>query len=385
MTRVNERRRLWFVSWPLLVTVALLLVGGSIMVKSATSGMSSGTALYHRQLLGIAVGFVPLLVAWAFDYRKLQGWLGPLIVLDILLLISPMIPGLGYEAGGAQSWLAIGGVRLFQPSEPAKILTIVILAGVIANYKGSIERPRDVFKILGVLAIPVFLVLLQPDLGTALVFIAIACGMLLVGGMKAKWFLILGLTAALLAGGVLGLNSIADKTMGRDVLLKEYQMDRIMVFINPDADTRGAGYNLNQAKIAIGSGELTGKGLNASTQSNLRFLPNPHTDFIFAVIAEEAGFLGVLVLFAMYLSLMGATLSISSSSRDLFGSLIAAGMISMWLFQILENIGMQIGLMPITGIPLPFMSFGSSFMVTNLFGVGLLFSVWTRRKGIPGL
>lgn len=385
MTKVSQRKRLWFVNWPLLLTVGLLLFAGSVMVRSATSGMSAGTALYHRQLLGIAVGLVPLVFCWVIDYRKLEGWLGPLVILDALLLLSPRIPGLGLTVNGATSWLAVGGIRLFQPSEPAKIMTILVLAAVIASFKGSIESGRDLAKVLGVLAIPVGLVLSQPDLGTALVFIAIAAGMLLVGGLKPKWFLILGLTAAVLVAGVLGANSIADKALGRDVLVKEYQIDRLEVFINPEADTKGAGYNLKQAKIAIGSGELTGKGLGSSTQSNLRFLPNPHTDFIFAVIAEEFGFLGVLMLLAMYLALLVASLSIAASSRDLFGSLIAAGMIAMWIFQILENIGMQIGLMPITGIPLPFMSFGSSFMVTNLFGVGLLFSVWTRRKGISGL
>ncbi|MGV8082904.1 MAG: rod shape-determining protein RodA [Coriobacteriia bacterium] len=385
MTRVSEKKRLWFVNWPLLLTVGLLLAAGSIMVRSATSGMSTGASLYHRQLFGIGVGLVPLILCWLFDYRKLEGWLGPLVIADALLLLSPRIPGIGLTVNGATSWLAIGGVRLFQPSEPAKIMTILVLAAVIASFKGSIESPRDLAKVLGVLAIPVALVLSQPDLGTALVFIAIAAGMLLVGGLKPKWFLVLGLSAALLVGAVLGINAAADKALGRDVLVKKYQINRLKVFINPEADTKGAGYNLKQAKIAIGSGELTGKGLGSSTQSNLRFLPNPHTDFIFAVIAEEFGFFGVIMLLGLYLALLVTSLSIASSSRDLFGSLIAAGMISMWIFQILENIGMQIGLMPITGIPLPFMSFGSSFMVTNLFGVGLLFSVWTRRKGIPGL
>lgn len=385
MTRVSEKKRLWFVNWPLLLTVGLLLAAGSIMVRSATSGMSTGASLYHRQLFGIGVGLVPLVLCWLFDYRKLEGWLGPLVIADALLLLSPWIPGIGLTVNGATSWLAIGGVRLFQPSEPAKIMTILVLAAVISSFKGSIESPRDLAKVLGVLAIPVALVLAQPDLGTALVFIAIAAGMLLVGGLKPKWFLVLGLSAALLVGAVLGINAAADKALGRDVLVKQYQINRLKVFINPEADTKGAGYNLKQAKIAIGSGELTGKGLGSSTQSNLRFLPNPHTDFIFAVIAEEFGFFGVIMLLGLYLALLVTSLSIASSSRDLFGSLIAAGMISMWIFQILENIGMQIGLMPITGIPLPFMSFGSSFMVTNLFGVGLLFSVWTRRKGIPGL
>ncbi|NTW28031.1 MAG: rod shape-determining protein RodA [Coriobacteriia bacterium] len=385
MTRVNERPRLWFVNWPLVVVSILLLAAGSVMVQSATSGMTGGSALFQRQLLGIGLGGVFMIGAWAFDYRKFQGWTGPLLILDALLILSPKIPGLGSTVNGATSWLAIGGIRLFQPSEPAKIVTILVLASVIASHKGSIDKPSDVFKLVGILAVPLGLILVQPDLGTGMVFVAIAAGMLLIGGLKPRWFAILGISAALLVGALFGLNSVLDKALGKDVLIKQYQIDRLMVFVDETRDPLGAGYNLKQAKIAIGSGEFSGKGLGSSTQTNLRFLPNPHTDFIFAVTAEEFGFFGVIVLLGLYLALLVASLSISASSRDLFGSLIAAGLIAMWIFQVLENIGMQIGLMPITGIPLPFMSFGSSFMVTNMFGIGLLLSVWTRRQGIPGI
>ncbi len=381
---MNERRPLWFVNWPLVGIVVLLSIYGSIMVQSATSGMAAGPGLFKRHLFGLAVGLVPLVVAWVFDYRRLAGWIGPLLILDAFLILSPRIPGLGTTAKGATSWLAVGGFRLFQPSEPAKLVTIVVMAAVIASYKGSIEKPKDLARVLGILAIPLGLILLQPDLGTGMVFVAITAGMLLIGGLKPRWFLILGVSAALLVAGLLSLNATLDRALNRDVLIKQYQLNRLLVFVDPELDPKGAGYNLEQSKIAIGSGELTGKGLKSGTQSNLRFLPEPHTDFIFAVTAEELGFVGALVLLALYLALLVTSLEIAATSRDLFGSLIVAGIMAMWTFQILENMGMTMGLMPITGIPLPFMSFGSSFMVTNMLAVGMLLSVWTRRQGVTG-
>jgi len=410
---VNERRRLWFVNWPLAGIMLALLFYGSMMVQSATSVMKGGTGLYQRQLLGIAIGLVPLVVIWAFDYRKLSGWIGPLVFFDALLIISPKIPGLGVHVNGATSWLAIGSLRLFQPSEPAKLVTIIAMAAVIASYKGVIERPRDVATVLGILAIPVGLILLQPDLGTGMVFVAIAAGMLLIGGLKPRWFLVLGIGAVLLVGVMFGANELLNRTLQRgsynpayiaalqkaggstsapavqqitdtSVFLKQYQLNRLLVFVDPTRDPKGAGYNLEQSKIAIGAGQFSGTGLRSGTQSNLRFLPEQHTDFIFAVTGEELGFLGALLLLGLYFALLIVSLEISASSRDLFGSLIVAGIISMWTFQILENMGMTMGLMPITGIPLPFMSYGSSFMVTNLMAVGMLLSVWTRRRGVPG-
>jgi len=374
MVRSAQNRLASRVSVPLLVFLVLLLVYGAVLVQSATSGFTAGSAMFRRQLLGMGIGLIPLAVAWGIDYTKLKGWLGPLVLLDALLIISPRIPGLSYTAGGATSWLAIGGIRLFQPSEPAKLVTIVIMAAVISQYKGRIEKPADVLKVVGYLVLPVGLILLQPDLGTGLVFIAIAMGMLLVGGLQGRWFAVFGVIMVL--AGVL-LFALPSDYGG----LQEYQRNRLLVFVDNEVDPRGAGYNLAQSKIAIGSGGLTGKGLGSGTQSNLNFLPERHTDFIFAVLGEETGFAGTMLLLALYLGLFVTALEISTSSRDLFGSLIAAGVISMWVFQIMINIGMTLGIMPITGIPLPFMSFGSSFMVTNLAATGMLLSVWSRRYG----
>lgn len=358
------------VNVPLLVITIGLVAYGSVMVFSATSGMTGGAGLFKRQLVGVMVGLIPMAAAWALDYKKLKHWTGPLLVVMAFLLISPRIPGLGDTARGATSWLKIAGVRLFQPSEPVKLILIVIMAALVAEYNGRIDKPKDVLRILAYLATALVLIMLQPDLGTGLVFIAITVAMLLIGGMKGRYFAVLALVGVIGIGAVLGLH-----------LLKGYQEDRLLVFVDPTRDPKGAGYNLAQAKIAIGSGGISGTGLGSGTQSNLHFLPERHTDFIFAVLGEELGFTGAILLLGLYLALLVAALAIAASSRDLYGALIVAGVIGMWTFQILENIGMSLGMMPITGIPLPFMSFGSSAMVTNLGGVGLLLSVWSRRYG----
>jgi rod shape determining protein RodA len=368
MTGMNQRSlAVRALNIPLLVCAVLLATFGSVVVNSAVSGMGAGPAMFRRHLLGIAIGLIPFAVAWAIDYRKLRGWVGPLYILNCLLIISPLIPGLGYSAGGSQLWLQIGGVRLFQPSEPAKVLFVLTLAAIISTYKGRIESGKDAAKVLLLAGIP-FVLVAYEDLGTALVFFAIAMAMLLIGGLRARWFLVIALTVSIGAGVLINSGVLAD-----------YQMNRLLVFVDSSRDPAGAGYNLQQSKIAIGSGELTGKGLGSGTQGNLNFLPERHTDFIFAVLGEELGFLGAVVLLGLYLALLITALEVAASSRDLYGSLIAAGIIGMWTFQILQNAGMTMGLMPITGIPLPFMSFGSSFMITNLMAVGMLLSVWTRR------
>lgn len=400
----TERSPLQMVNPALIAVVMLLCLFGSVMVRSAVSGMDYGDAMFRRHLFGLALGVVPLVIAWAIDYRRFQGWVGPLLFFCCFLIISPLVPGLGATAKGAQLWLEVAGVRLFQPSEPAKLVFIIVLAAVIAGYKGRIEAPRDVARIVAIAALPFVLVVAVGDLGTALVFAAITLGMLLIGGLQARWFAVLGLVGVVLVAGLFGANELLNRSLERgpydpayvaaqesgstsqlnsvpdtSVLIKRYQMNRLLVFVDPSRDPSGAGYNLEQSKIAIGSGELTGKGLKSGTQGNLNFLPERHTDFIFSVLGEELGFVGSLLLLGLYFGLLVTSLEISAQARDLFGSLIVVGVISMWTFQILENVGMTIGLMPITGIPLPFMSFGSSFMITNMAATGMLLSVWARR------
>lgn len=363
--RITDRVHL-----PLALATLALSAYGTIMVWSATTSMESHDTLVTRHVIGLALGLLPLAVLWIFDYGRLRGFAGPLMVALALLILSPRIPGIGDTAKGATSWLQFAGIRLFQPSEPAKLFFIVVLAAAIAEFEGKLESRVDVLKVMGFVALPVGLILLQPDLGTGLVFVAIAAVMLVAGGLKGRWFAVLG--AALVLAVALALMT---------PILKPYQKNRLLVFIDERLDPRGAGYNLAQSKIAIGSGGLTGKGLARGTQSNLNFIPERHTDFIFSVVGEQLGFLGAVMLLGMYLALLSAALSIATSSKDLFGALVAVGIMGMWLFQILENIGMTIGVMPITGIPLPFMSYGSSFMVTNVAAVGILMSIWSRRYG----
>lgn len=357
-----------YVNVPLLLPFVLLLAYGSVVVWSATSGMSAGSALVQRHLLGLGIGLAAMMVAWSVDYRRLTGWIGPLWWATLFLVISPRVPLLGATAKGATSWLEIGGIRLFQPSEPAKLLFIIVMAAIVSQYRGSVSTPREVGRVVAYMSGPLVLILVQPDLGTGLVFVAITMGMLLVGGMKGRWFVVFGLVGVLLVSAVLSFG-----------LLEPYQENRLLVFVDPARDPRGAGYNLAQSKIAIGSGGLNGNGLGTGTQGNLNFLPERHTDFVFAVLGEELGFVGAIGLLGLYGLLMLAALEVAASSKDLFGSLIAVGVMSMWVFQVLVNVGMTIGIMPITGIPLPFMSFGSSFMVTNFAATGMLLSVWARR------
>lgn len=373
-----------YVNFWLVAVLIALLTFGSIVVASATAGMSAGNGMIKKQLFGIAVGLVALVLAWMFDYRKLKDYVVPLLAANAFLILSPRIPGLGYTAKGMTGWLAIGGTyRLFQPSEPAKLITIFIIAALVGHFGGKIESFSDFMKTLGMSFIPAVLVLLIPDLGTALVFLAIIFGIFLVGGARARYLVAVIAIGLSLAIGLVAFDvNYAAKnnpTSGDGLLLKKYQLDRLVVFVDPTRDPKGAGYNLNQSKIAIGSGELAGKGLGSGTQSNLNFLPERHTDFIFAVLGEELGFTGSLLLLGLYLALLMVALNIAVSSSDLFGTLVGVGIISMWTFQILENMGMTMGLMPITGIPLPFMSYGSSFMVTNLACVGVLLSIWARR------
>jgi len=369
------------VNFPLLAVVALLLALGTTVIFSATSAMPGASGFMLRHVVGIVLGLVLMVGFWIFDYRHFTDAIIPLWILNVFLIISPRIPGIGSTGGGSERWLAIGTTNIMQPSEPAKLVTILLLAAIVARYEGEIYELRDFLKVLVLSLIPPALMMIFiSDLGTALVFVAISLGILWVGGARLRYVAVLLAIGITFAFGFVYIESqYAKENDGDGHILKEYQLNRLMVFVDPTVDPRGAGYNLSQAKISIGSGEFSGKGLGSGTQSNLNFLPERHTDFIFAVLGEEAGFLGAVTLLGLYLALLVVALSICASSVDLYGSLIAAGIMSMWVFQIFENVGMNMGLMPITGIPLPFMSYGSSFLVTNLAAVGVLLSIWRQR------
>lgn len=358
----------------LAVACALVLVGLLVQL-SATSANSEYS--FSRQAMGVAVGIVLFIVVSRIDYHVLGGLTTLFLVINVVLLLSPHLPVIGVEVKGAQSWVNIG-IQI-QPGEFAKITVVLLAASIMARYGGRLDDLREYLKALGILSIPFICVMTQPDTGTGMVYLAISLFALIAGG--ANWKFIAG-TVGIVAALVVGLfliDPVIDSLVGSDVLLKEYQRSRLLVFMDSSYDLSGEGYNLQQAKIAIGSGGLFGKGFMQATQSSLGFLPEAPTDFVFCVFAEEFGFVGALVLMALYIALIVVSLRIARNSNDLFGSIIVCCIVGMWLFQVLENIGMTCGLMPITGIPLPFMSYGSSFMLVNFVMLGLINSVWAHN------
>jgi rod shape determining protein RodA len=365
----------------------LILIYGAVFLQTAVRGDGS----WANQMRGVVLGLIIMAVVWVFDYRKFQDWILPLFIVNGFLLVSPRIPIIGETMRGTARSISLGPFSL-QPSEPAKIVTILLLGAIIARYGGKIDDWRDFAKIVGLSLIPFFAVMTQPDLGTGLVFIIIMIGMLFAGGAKKRHI------AALIAIGIVLINIVfwanyftwsADpdgawsesrQAHGDYLLLRQYQLNRLSVFWDQGAsDPRGSGYDLNQSKIAIGSGGMMGKGLGEGTQSQLNFISERATDYIFSVLGEELGFVGAIALIGLYMALLLIALSIGAKSSDLYGTLLVTGIVSMWAFQIMQNIGMTMGLMPITGIPLPFMSYGLSAIVTNIIACGVLFSVWSRR------
>ncbi len=352
----------------MVITVLLLCTYGVIAVFSATqSGMHGGNSylLLKKQIIGFLIGIAALLFMSLFNYNKWKNYATTIYILNIILLAAVLIIGKIHH--GAQSWFQSGAFQ-FEPAELAKLLLVISLASFLTNHKGQLDNIRELVSSLMQVGIPLLLVLLQPDLGTALCFLAILLGMMLVAGFPARHFAII-----ILAGIIIAFVAIQFH------VLKSYQLDRLTVFVNPDNNVRGAGYNLLQSKIAVGSGQLFGKGLFSGTQTRLQFLPERHTDFIFAVIGEETGFFGTVLLLILFFVLVMRGLKTAISSKNLFGALLAAGIVSLWLFQIFVNAGMTIGIMPITGIPLPFISYGNSALIANLMSVGMLLNIYARR------
>ncbi len=352
----------------MIIVVTLLCIYGAVAVFSATqSGVRGGDSYFFlkKQIISFVIGIAALLLMSVFNYNRLKRYMIPAYILNIALLVAVLV--IGKEHKGAQSWFQFGFFQ-FEPAELTKLILVVTFASFLASRKGQLDSMRDLLASLAHIGVPLLLVLAQPDLGTALCFLAILLGMMLVAGSPARHFAII-----ILAGVIIAFVGIQFH------VLKDYQLDRLTVFISPDNDPRGAGYNLLQSKIAVGSGQLFGKGLFSGTQTRLQFLPERHTDFIFAVIGEEVGFFGTVLLLILLFVLVMRGLQTAAFSKNLFGTLLATGIISLWLFQILVNAGMTIGLMPITGIPLPFISYGNSALIVNLMGVGMLLNIYARR------
>ncbi len=357
---------------PFLVSLLAILLMGIIALTSANATISGDPLSYvKRQLLAIALGFFILLLMVRVDYSQLSKYDRIVYILTLVLLVAVLV--FGKEVRGTQGWIGVGSFRL-QPAEIAKILIIVGFASFLEKRQGSLETLKDLVPCFLYVLVPFGLILLQPDVGTGLVVLAVMLGMMFVAGANPKL-----LIKIILAGiGLVGIALFLHFQFGMWLPLKDYQLLRLTVFLNPYNDGqggRGVGWNTIQSLVAIGSGGFFGKGLFHGTQVQYSFLPERHTDFIYAVIGEEMGFLGASFLIALYGVLIYRAVQIAYSSKDLYGTLLVIGIASMWLFHVFENIGMSIGMMPVTGIPLPFVSYGGSAMLANFMGVALVLSV----------
>lgn len=374
-------RKLWRkFDYILFITIVLLCIYGFIVIASATSKTRGSdiklginfikqlikNPFLKTQITSFILGLIAIFILLLFNYDTFGRMYFIIYGFCNILLIAVLIFGTGEESWGARSWLSIGGFS-FQPSEVAKIGIIISVAKFIDNNKEKINELFTLLKILVFSLTPIALILMQPDFGTATVFMFFIFIMLFVAGLDIKYILYAT------GSGLLSLPILW-------FLLKDYQKERIRVFLDPSRDAMGSGYQVIQSKIAIGSGKLFGRGLFHGVQTQYGFLPEKHTDFIFAVIGEELGLIGGLVLLLLYFIMLYRLIVIAKNSKDLLGSLIVIGIASMIAFHIIENIGMTMGLMPVTGIPLPFISYGGTFLLANLVSIGLALSIGMRRN-----
>jgi len=366
----SERRPIRHLD-PVLVLAALALaVIGLFAIYSATHQSLSAIGadpgrFVKRQVTFLAVAAVVVLLAASFDYRLAKVYAGLVYAASLVLLVLVRTP-LGTSVKGSQRWFELFGFQL-APSELAKVAVIAMLAAFLSEMRGDATL-RDVFRATGLAAIPGFLVFVQPDLGTSIVFAAILVGVLVVAGTRARYLGILALTAVVLIFGGFQVG-----------LVEDYQVARLTSFLDPANDPQRSGYNRTQAEIAIGSGGVFGLGYLQGTQTNLDFVPEQHTDFIFTVVGEEFGFLGSVTLLGLFGLLLWRAFRVALLSKDPFGTYLAAGIASMLALQMFVNVGMTVGIMPITGIPLPFVSYGGSSLLTNSVAIGLLLNVHMRR------
>jgi rod shape determining protein RodA len=361
----STKRYLRNVNWPLAVGAVLITFMGVLCIRSAGIHTPGARDEFQKQILYLLIGLPAMFCVSLIDYRTWQRWAPALYVINLLLLLF-ILRG-GHSAMGAQRWISLGPLGTFQPSEPAKLVVAIALAAVLC--RGSYQNLQELWKPLLVVAVPALLILKQPDLGTSLVLMAILTIELFFALPKLGDFGIY----------LLGVLVVAAAALGTNAVLKPFQRARLFVFLNPRADPQGAGYNLNQSKIAVGSGEWFGRGLYHGTQTQLNFVPEHSRDFIFTVLAEEWGFAGGCALLALYAAILYGGVRAMLTARDRFGFLLASGLVGMLFFHVLVNLGMTIGIMPITGIPLPFMSYGGSAMLTDFIAIGILLNVYSQK------
>ena len=346
----------------LFLALALTAIGIAMVVSTTTGTARSDLA--GKQIFFAVLGLIAAGVFLAIDYRILLQYSPGLYGLTLLVLL--WLPVFGKRIAGAKSWLKVGGGFQVQPSEFARISIALLLAWILENDDRALLRSRTIWALAGAIGVPVILVMLQPDLGVALTYLPFLLTALFFGGLPGRWWAILIVSGTLAVGGSW-------------FLLKDYQKDRIRTFLDPNLAARGAGYQVRQARIAIGSGGILGKGWKQGTQSRLGFLPVRHTDFIFAALAEEWGFVGVAVFLALYGVLIARSLALARDARDRGGSILVILLVLNIAVQALVNVAMNVGVMPTTGITLPFVSYGGSSLIATWCMVGLMLSVAYRR------
>jgi rod shape determining protein RodA len=380
---VTESRALWRrLDWILVMSAVALMVIGSLLVWSATAGNTAltgnnPTSFLVRHLTNIAIGIVLAVVIAATDHRWVRIW-APLVylggIVGLLLVLSPV----GAVVNGSRSWILVGGLSL-QPAELAKLGVVAGMALILAEktetHRGeTVLQSWDVVAALAVAAVPALLILAQPDLGTLLVLTVMVFGLVAVAGAPKRW--LFGLAAVAAGSG------FAAVQLG---VLKGYQLLRFRAFIDPSLDPRGAGYNTTQARIAVGNGGLFGQGLFHGSQTQSGFVPEQHTDFVFTVAGEELGLVGAGAVIVLFVVLLWRAVTIASRADDMFGRLAGAGIVCWFGFQAFQNIGMCLGIMPVTGVPLPLVSYGGTSMFASLMALGLLVNIHLRTEGSLGL
>lgn len=361
-----DRRLIQNFDWILFLILVLIAIMSILNMYSATYATreAGGAQIFLKQIYWFLIGFAFLLAMTTFDYHILERLAYPLYFISVALLILVFI--IGDVRSGSQRWLSLGGIA-FQPSELAKISLVISLAKFFHEHgQAQGYRLRDLWRPFLIVAIPCVLILKEPDLGTALVLVIMAFSIIFFAKIKWRSFLIL-LMSGLVAAPFIWFN------------LKEYQQRRILTFLSPEMDPLGAGYHINQSKIAIGSGLFWGKGYLKGTQTRLHFLPEQHTDFAFSVLAEEWGFIGSAVLLLLYFFLILWGINIAKNSKDRFGAIIALGIVAIIFWQLVVNVSMITGLMPVVGIPLVMFSYGGSSIVSTMAGLGLLMNISMRR------
>ncbi len=360
--------RAWYRSYNFVLAgvCVLIALAGVLFIHSATLHDPAASSEAKKQALYLIAGIGVMIAFSSIDYHWWKKAAPYLYALNLILL--GIVLAKGQSALGAQRWISLGPLGTFQPSEFAKFFMAVTLAAMLSEER-KYDKLRDLVNPLFTLAFPALLVVKQPDLGTTLVLGAIFTTQLFFGLDNLRVF-------AVYTAGVV---ATAAFTVGTSFVLKPFQRSRLLVFLNPKADPQGAGWNLNQSKIAVGDGQLLGRGLFHGSQTQLNFVPEHSRDFIFTVLAEETGFIGAAALLAAYAVVLWGGIAAVASARDKFGVLLAAGFVAMVAFHVMVNVGMTIGIMPIAGIPLPFMSFGGSALITNFMAIGVLLNIYLQR------